>query len=67
MRTWEKQFPGRVDHVFAALGRLVPSHLMDRKAFDFQSLTVDDLAVEGDIAFDPPAIDEVRVQFMPQR
>jgi hypothetical protein len=40
---------------------------MDRKAFDFESLTVDDLAVEGDIAFDPPAIDEVRVQFMPQR
>jgi tRNA 2-thiocytidine biosynthesis protein TtcA len=67
MRTWEKQFPGRVDHVFAALGRLVPSHLMDRKAFDFQSLAVDDLALEGDTAFDPPAIDEVRVQFMPQR
>ena len=43
------------------------AHLMDRKAFDFQSLTVDDLAVEGDIAFDPPVIDEVRVQFMPQR
>jgi hypothetical protein len=40
---------------------------MDRKAFDFQSLAVDDLALEGDTAFDPPAIDEVRVQFMPQR
>jgi tRNA 2-thiocytidine biosynthesis protein TtcA len=57
MRDWEKRFPGRVDNIFAALSRVVPSHLMDTSRFDFAGLTVadfkDDAAgFEGDIAFD---------------
>ncbi|NCX11698.1 MAG: tRNA 2-thiocytidine(32) synthetase TtcA, partial [Betaproteobacteria bacterium] len=34
LRSWEKQFPGRVDHVFSALARVVPSHLMDTQRHD---------------------------------
>jgi tRNA 2-thiocytidine biosynthesis protein TtcA len=57
MRDWEKQFPGRVDNIFAALSRVVPSHLMDSRRFDFAALTVGNFATvaspeEGDIAFD---------------
>ncbi len=49
MRQWEKQFPGRVDNIFASLTRVVPSHLMDRDLFDFTGLSMDS---EGDIGFD---------------
>ncbi len=57
MRDWEKRFPGRVDNIFAALSRIVPSHLMDPKRFNFDTLSVSNFAdqaspEEGDIAFD---------------
>jgi len=58
MRSWEKQFPGRVDQIFSALGRIVPSHLMDHKAFDFQNLSNGEQIGEGDIAFDPLGLDK---------
>jgi tRNA 2-thiocytidine biosynthesis protein TtcA len=44
MREWEKRFPGRIDTIFAALGRVTPSHLLDRARFDF-----------GAIGAEPPA------------
>ena len=37
MRDWEKRFPGRIDTIFAALGRVTPSHLLDRSRFDFSA------------------------------
>ena len=37
MREWEKRFPGRIDTIFAALGRVTPSHLLDRSRFDFSA------------------------------
>jgi tRNA 2-thiocytidine biosynthesis protein TtcA len=53
MREWEKRFPGRVDHVFAALSRVTPSHLMDRGLFDFAGLrATGEPMPDGDIAFD---------------
>ncbi|MFT3801662.1 MAG: tRNA 2-thiocytidine(32) synthetase TtcA [Burkholderiaceae bacterium] len=53
MRDWERRFPGRVDNIFASLGRVVPSHLMDRQRFDFAGLAADGQArADGDIAFD---------------
>ena len=53
MREWEKRFPGRVDHVFAALGRVVPSHLMDRELHDFAAIRATGVPdPDGDIAFD---------------
>jgi len=35
LREWERKHPGRVDTIFNALGRVAPSHLLDRAAFDF--------------------------------
>ncbi|HEY8099277.1 MAG TPA: tRNA 2-thiocytidine(32) synthetase TtcA [Burkholderiaceae bacterium] len=53
MREWEKKFPGRVDNIFAALSTVAPSHLMDRKLFDFAGLAPTGIAdANGDIAFD---------------
>ncbi len=57
LREWEKRFPGRVESLFTSLSNVVPSHLMDRAAFDFAHLRS---AVTGDIAFDdePCAADD---------
>ncbi|MDQ5910304.1 MAG: tRNA 2-thiocytidine biosynthesis protein TtcA [Pseudomonadota bacterium] len=38
LRQWEKQFPGRVDNIFAALGNVAPSHLADTGLFNFTEL-----------------------------
>ncbi len=35
LREWERKHPGRVESIFNALGRVAPSHLLDRTAFDF--------------------------------
>jgi tRNA 2-thiocytidine biosynthesis protein TtcA len=50
---WEKRHPGRVDSMYRALSNLVPSHLMDRKLFDFAAVRATGRASgEGDKAFD---------------
>jgi tRNA 2-thiocytidine biosynthesis protein TtcA len=38
LRQWEKQFPGRVESILRALSDVQPSHLLDRKLFDFPGL-----------------------------
>lgn len=38
LRQWEKQFPGRVENLFAALQNVAPSHLADARLFDFTGL-----------------------------
>jgi tRNA 2-thiocytidine biosynthesis protein TtcA len=38
LREWEKRHPGRVESMFRALSDVVPSHLMDRKLFDFSAV-----------------------------
>jgi tRNA 2-thiocytidine biosynthesis protein TtcA len=53
LRQWEKDFPGRVETVFNSLQRVVPSHLLDRKLFDFPAVSATGVAVaDGDKAFD---------------
>ena len=53
LREWDKKTPGRVDNIFAALSTVAPSHLMDRKLFDFMALQASGLSdPNGDIAFD---------------
>lgn len=53
MREWEKQHPGRVDNIFSALSTVAPSHLMDKKLFNFTDLEISGEAnPNGDIAFD---------------
>jgi len=50
---WERRHPGRVQTIFNALGRVVPSHLMDAALFDFRALRPDGVPdPAGDIAFD---------------
>jgi tRNA 2-thiocytidine biosynthesis protein TtcA len=38
LRQWERQHPGRVESILRALGEVRPSHLLDRKLFDFAGL-----------------------------
>jgi tRNA 2-thiocytidine biosynthesis protein TtcA len=53
LREWEKRHPGRVESMFRALSNVVPSHLMDRKLFDFAAVHAAGTgADEGDRALD---------------
>jgi tRNA 2-thiocytidine biosynthesis protein TtcA len=53
LREWEKKHPGRVDSVYNALAKVVPSHLLDRSLFDFAAVRATGRAEpDGDIAFD---------------
>jgi len=50
---WERRYPGRAQTIFNALGRVVPSHLMDPALFDFRGLRPTGVADPGgDVAFD---------------
>jgi tRNA 2-thiocytidine biosynthesis protein TtcA len=35
---WEKRHPGRIESILRALGEVRPSHLLDRKIYDFSQL-----------------------------
>ncbi len=53
LRQWDKQFPGRVDNLFKAMGNIVPSHMMDRNLFPFTTLQATGVPdANGDRAFD---------------
>ena len=53
LRQWEKEFPGRVETIFNSLQRVTPSHLLDRKLFNFPAVTATGVtAAMGDKAFD---------------
>jgi len=50
---WEKKYPGRIENMFTAMGNIVPSHMMDRDLFPFQTIKADGRPdANGDIAFD---------------
>ena len=50
---WEKRYPGRIDNIFTAMSKVVPSHLMDKKLFPFETMRATGKAEpDGDIAFD---------------
>lgn len=54
LRQWERKHPGRVETLFNSLSNVAPSHLLDRRLYDFAGLEatgVPDSA--GDKAFDP--------------
>ncbi|GIX21827.1 MAG: tRNA 2-thiocytidine biosynthesis protein TtcA [Gammaproteobacteria bacterium] len=44
LREWAVRHPGRVENIFSALADVVPSHLLDRRLFDFSAL----VAADGD-------------------
>ncbi|MBP8143941.1 MAG: tRNA 2-thiocytidine(32) synthetase TtcA [Inhella sp.] len=53
LQGWEKQQPGRLDNMLRALAHVVPSHLMDRRLFPFETIRPTGAAFAGgDIAFD---------------
>jgi tRNA 2-thiocytidine biosynthesis protein TtcA len=54
LREWQKKYPGRVENMFSAMQDIKPSHMLDRKLYNFEGLKptgVED--PEGDKAFDP--------------
>jgi tRNA 2-thiocytidine biosynthesis protein TtcA len=54
LREWDKRFPGRIESVFNAMARVVPSHLLDRSLHDFAAVRASGVAApDGDRAFDP--------------
>ena len=56
LREWEKKFPGRVESIYNALGKVETSHLMDRRVHDFLAVrATGQPEPEGDIAFDVDA------------
>jgi len=53
LRDWEREYPGRLDNMFTALGNVAPSHLMDRMLYPFATLQTTGVADDsGDKAFD---------------
>ena len=58
LREWDRKFPGRVDNIATAMGRVVPSHLLDRSLYPFESLKATGRAdPAGDVAFDDEALE----------
>jgi tRNA 2-thiocytidine biosynthesis protein TtcA len=56
LREWEKKFPGRVESIYNALGKVETSHLMDRRIHDFLAVRATGRPdPDGDIAFDVDA------------
>jgi tRNA 2-thiocytidine biosynthesis protein TtcA len=56
LRDWERKFPGRIESIYNALGKVEPSHLMDRRIHDFLAVRATGRAEpDGDIAFDVDA------------
>ncbi len=55
---WERRYPGRIDNMFNAMGRIMPSHLMDRNLYPFTTLQTTGVAdPAGDMAFDEDEAD----------
>ncbi|HNT38876.1 MAG TPA: tRNA 2-thiocytidine(32) synthetase TtcA [Rubrivivax sp.] len=68
VRAWEQQYPGRTDNMLTAMGKVVPSHLMDRRLYPFETLRAQGIAdPEGDIAFDEEDPHAVLVPVQPAR
>ena len=53
LREWDRKFPGRIESIFRSIQNAAPSHLLDRKLFNFANVKSDGLAnMDGDKAFD---------------
>jgi len=56
LREWERKFPGRVESIYNALGKVETSHLLDRRIHDFRAIRATGRPEpDGDIAFDVDA------------
>jgi tRNA 2-thiocytidine biosynthesis protein TtcA len=53
IREWDRQYPGRIDNMFTAMGNITLSHMMDRKLFPFATIKpTGQVDPQGDKAFD---------------
>ena len=53
IREWDKQYPGRIDNMFTAMGNITLSHMMDRQLFPFTQIKATGQPdPQGDKAFD---------------
>jgi tRNA 2-thiocytidine biosynthesis protein TtcA len=41
LKEWERQHPGRIENIFAAICNVSPSQLADRKLFNFLNLYIE--------------------------
>jgi tRNA 2-thiocytidine biosynthesis protein TtcA len=59
LREWQKKYPGRVENMFSAMQDIKPSHMLDRKLYDFEGLKATGVEdPDGDKAFDPEVFKE---------
>jgi tRNA 2-thiocytidine biosynthesis protein TtcA len=59
LRSWERDFPGRIDNLFRAMSHIVPSHLLDRNLYPFGELKTTGVADPGgDRAFDDDSAED---------
>lgn len=65
LQSWAREFPGRIESLATALQNVVPSHLADRKLFDFVNVDQNTKLDEGDIAFDREPLPAVPKQIFP--
>jgi len=62
LKTWENQFPGRIENIFRSISNVAPSHLMDKALFPFEDLTnAMQVKREEDTLFDEPEVQSQRV------
>ena len=68
LRDWEREHPGRIDNLFNAMAYVVPSHLLDRNLYPFETLQATGVAdPSGDRAFDPDEACAARPAALPVR
>jgi len=62
LREWERKYPGRLESIFNALGKVEATHLLDRTLRDFAAIRATGMpASDGDLACDEPALPTVSV------
>lgn len=48
IREWEKQYPNRVEIMFNAISNVSPSHLFDRRLYDFAGIRAENMKVTSE-------------------
>ena len=57
LKTWNTQFPGRLESIFKAIGNVAPSHLLDSNLFPFAQLSSEmEIKRDNETLFDNPEV-----------